>query len=78
MIRLMDKKLIVISPRMAANVRVGDPLARARGQAQKRPSLGGIARVISDAGLQDQAYLDGQTENAAGFLNVAGRRRLLP
>jgi predicted molibdopterin-dependent oxidoreductase YjgC len=69
MIRLMDKKLIVISPRHQQMCEWATLWLAPRAGTEEI-LLGGIARVILDAGLQDQAYLDSKTENAADFLKV--------
>ncbi len=69
MIRLMNKKLIVISPRHQQMCEWATLWLAPRAGTEEI-LLGGIARVIFDAGLQDQAYLDGKTEHSAAFLSV--------
>jgi predicted molibdopterin-dependent oxidoreductase YjgC len=69
MIRLMDKKLIVISPRRQQMCEWATLWLAPRAGTEEL-LLGGIARVISDAALLDQAYLDSRTENSDAFLQV--------
>ncbi|MEO8286705.1 MAG: molybdopterin-dependent oxidoreductase [Chloroflexota bacterium] len=67
MIRLMDKKLIVISPRWTKMCEWAT-LWLAPKAGTEETLIGGMARVILDAGLIDQAYLDSRTENGPQYI----------
>src|SRR5919201_1459082 len=72
MVRLMDKKLIVISPRWVKLCEWAT-LWLAPRPGTEETLVHGIARVIADAGLMDQAYLDARTENSADYVqSLAG------
>lgn len=67
MIRLMDKKMVVISPRWTKMCEWAT-IWLAPKAGTEETLVGGMARVIMDAGLVDQAYLDSRTENGADYL----------
>lgn len=68
MIRLMDKKLVVISPRWLKMCEWAT-LWLAPEAGTEETLVSGIARVIVDAGLVNQEYLDSRTDNSADYLN---------
>jgi predicted molibdopterin-dependent oxidoreductase YjgC len=68
MVRLMDKKVIVISPRWIKMCEWAT-LWLAPKAGMEEIVVNAIARVILDAGLVDQAFLDARTENSAAFLD---------
>ncbi len=73
MIRLTNKQVVVISPRWQKMCEWA-ALWLSPKAGTEEALLGGIARVILDAGLLDQAYLDGRTDNGAAFLKaLAGK-----
>lgn len=69
MIRLTNKQVVVISPRWQKMCEWAT-LWLAPKAGTEEALLGGIARVILDAGLVDQAFVDGKTENGAAFLKA--------
>lgn len=69
MVRLTDKQMVVISPRWQKMCEWAT-LWLAPHAGTEEILLGGIARVILDAGLTDQAFLDSRTENGAAFLSA--------
>jgi predicted molibdopterin-dependent oxidoreductase YjgC len=69
MIRLTNKQVVVISPRWQRMCEWATLWVAPRAGTEEA-LLGGIARVILDAGLVDQAYVDGKTENGAAFLKA--------
>src|SRR5439155_24459640 len=66
-IRLMDKKLVVISPRWTKMCEWAT-LWLAPKAGTEETLVAGIARAIMDAGLVEQAFLDSRTENGADYL----------
>ncbi|MEO5952583.1 MAG: molybdopterin-dependent oxidoreductase, partial [Chloroflexia bacterium] len=69
MVRLTNKQMVVISPRWQKMCEWAT-LWLAPTAGTEETLLGGIARVILDAGLADQSFLDGRTENGADFLKA--------
>lgn len=71
MVRLMNKKLIVISPRFAKLCDWAD-LWLAPHAGTEETLVNGMARVILDAGLVDNAFLDGRADNGTAYLESLG------
>ncbi|MFL5735347.1 MAG: molybdopterin oxidoreductase family protein [Chloroflexia bacterium] len=67
MVRLMDKKVVVISPRWVKMCEWAT-LWLAPRPGTEEILVHGIARVIADARLHDEAFLDGRTENSADYI----------
>lgn len=71
MIRLTNKQVVVISPRWHRLCEWATLWLAPRAGTEET-LLGGIARVIMDAGLVDQTFVSGRTENSAEFLSALG------
>ena len=67
MIRLMDKKLIVISPRWQKMCEWSTLWLSPR-EGTEEQLIHGMARVIADAGLQDKAFLDARVDNPTAYI----------
>jgi predicted molibdopterin-dependent oxidoreductase YjgC len=68
MIRLMDKKVVVISPRWSKMCE-WSTLWLAPRAGTEETLITGIARLVADGGLMEQSFIDGRIENGADFLN---------
>jgi predicted molibdopterin-dependent oxidoreductase YjgC len=68
MVRLTNKKVVVISPRFTRMAEWAT-IWLAPHAGTEELLVNGMARVILDAGLVDQAYLDSRTENSAAYLD---------
>jgi predicted molibdopterin-dependent oxidoreductase YjgC len=71
MVRLMDKKLVVVSPRWNKMCEWAT-LWLAPNAGTEELLVSGIARVALDAGLIDQTSLDGRVDNASAYVSALG------
>lgn len=67
MVRLMSKKVVVISPRWVKMCEWAT-LWLAPRPGTEQTLVHGIARVIADAGLTDKAFLDDRADNSSDYL----------